>query len=211
MFKSTILFSLIILVSASYVFSQGSRGSKIPNLRLSLSAKEPLWETGKKAVVKIAVENLSDEIITFPDSIYFRITDGTRSEAITTRERVFWSPARLTKTYEENKNGCEDDLGKELDTTIGFPPPQNFILQKGEKKEFNFNLAGTCWNHVLSSTYPNKDLFALAVLGKYKVYFEIGFNVETYETNGMEIPLSKSIKSNEIEIIINRLRFGENK
>lgn len=216
--NKVIVFTFLVFSALTgFVFSQTKDESVLPNIRLRLSTEETLWETGKKAAVKIVVENLSEKAVSLPNGIHFTVTDGTQSAAVTMREKVFWSPVSLTKIYEKI-NTCQNDLTKERVSTPGdkniiqiSPSAQNFILKKGEKKEFSFNLAGTCWNHVLSSSYPYRNLFTLTGFGKFKVYFEMEFDAGEKEFKGIKYPAVEHVKSNEIEIIINRLGFGEKK
>jgi hypothetical protein len=218
MLKSIIFLIITISTLKSCTFSQIKEQDEIPNIRLSLSTEKNTWKHGEPALVKVEIENLSKNMTTLSTSIYFTINDYARSKnSQTGANGPFWSPVSLTKHYDDKSDGCQNDLTKERVNNLGdtnltaiSPPTKSFILQNGEKKEFDVNLAATCWNHILSSVYPNQDIFSLIDERStksqdpktYKVYFEVEFEVGRSEANGIKTPLVKRVKSNQIKIII---------
>jgi len=214
MFRSISLMVLFLALTCN-ASSQAQKKPGAPNLRLTLSMEKTIWLVYEPVPVKITVENLSGNKVQLPSSIYFKF-DNRESESVrvTMSEGVFWSPVSLTKTYSKEVKGCEDDLIAERvevlqDTNIVLisPPKDNLMLQKDEKKEFRFDLSKTCWNHSLSSIYPNGYLFSyVGASRKYKVYFEMEFKVGSAKLAGSDTPinLNKRLKSNEVEIVFDR-------
>jgi hypothetical protein len=203
-------------------FCAGSRTHEetaVPNLRLTLSSEKKIWARNKPALVKVTIENLSEGSVEIPPGIDFQIDGGgTRSAfGITRANPVFWSPVSLTKIYSRNAAGCQNDLTEDRVKTVQgtniveiHPAKGGLTLGRGEAKKFSFNLAGICWNHEILSDYPRIDLFTLIKEhseefknpNTYKVYFEIGFDAGSTKINGMDTPLFKTIRSNEVEIEI---------
>lgn len=214
MFKSISLVAAILTLSFS-ACAQMQEKKEAPNLRLTLTTEKTTWLRYKPAPVRITIENLSEAKVELPSSIYFRLDNRkSEDEPETTAEGVFLSPVRLTKTYGEDATGCQSDLTQDrvgvlkgTDIVLITPSTGSLILQKGEKKEFNFDLARTCWNHSISSIYPNRNLFPLVGAHssrfngtKYKVYFEMGFDAGMSKINGIEMPLVHNLSSNKVEI-----------
>jgi hypothetical protein len=197
------LFFTTCLFSVNSALSQTVPKNEILDVKLTLSIEKTNWFKDEKAVVKIAIENLSSNVVTLPTGITYFLTDGAISKDVTMRNKFFWSPVSLSKTYDDKVKTCQNDLNKErVKGGSIYPSSETIILKAGEKKEYNFNLVGMCWNHLISSIYPDKNIFTLAKCGKFKLYSEMSFSNGFIEMSGMKIPLSKSIKSNEIDVEI---------
>lgn len=184
-------------------FSQAIQKNVIPEVKLTISFEKKVWVKDEPAIVKIAIENLSGNVITLPAGITYFLTDGATSKDVTMRNKFFWSPVSFSKTYDDKVKPCQNDLNKEQVKRSGiYPSSETISIISGEKKEYSFNLVGMCWNHLISSIYPDKNIFTLAKLGKFKLYSEMSFSNGFIEMSGMKIPLTKSIKSNEIDVEI---------
>lgn len=213
-------FTLFIILTGLTIFGcspeQTTGKTGIPQAEFILSSESILWNVNRPATVKISIENVDKEhdYIILSSNINFYFTDVIQ-EAVNKKNAAFWSPVSLTKTYDADKNSCQDDLTEDRifysknGKRDGILPPKGEVrLMKNEKKEFTFNLNRMCWAHEISNVYPSQDLFSLIdnyppVKGKkYKVYFEMGFKTGTAHYGGTEIPLSKTLRSNVIEITV---------
>jgi hypothetical protein len=215
MFKLT----SVVLISLALTFSAGAKVQnleEVPNLRLTLSIENTTWTKYEPVLVKITIENLSGNKVELPSSISFNLDNRTfASERVTMDNGVFWSPVSLTKTYGKDVAGCQSDLVenrvevlKGTNIVSISPPKDSLMLTTGEKKEFSFDLTKTCWNHSISSVYPNSNLFSLVDTtpaakhigsNKYRVYFDMEFKAGTVDG----IPRNKRPRSNEVEIVVN--------
>jgi hypothetical protein len=203
--KFRILLTLIVcLFSVNCTLSQTMPKNEIQEIKMTLSVEKNIWAKNEQAiVVKLSIENLSENTATLPAGVTYKLSDGTTTNAMTMRNEVFWSPVSFSKNYDNQSQTCQNDLKKEqIKGGSIYPSSETINLKSGEKKEYSFNLVGMCWNHVMSSVYPNKSIFSLAKSGKFILYSEISFSNGSIEMSGMKIPLSKSIKSNEIDVEI---------
>ncbi len=213
MFKSISLAATLLLLPFS-ASAQMQEKKEIPNLRLTLTTEKTTWSQKETAPVKVTIESLSEHTAQVPATIYFRLDGRARGdERMTKREAVFWSPVTVTNTYAEKATTCQNNLTKDSiqpikDTNLVMihPPSNNLYLRKGEKREFSFNLAGMCWNHSMSSVYPDQNIFQLArpyfISASYKLYFELHFDGGMSEENGILTPITLNLKSNEVRVVI---------
>lgn len=218
MFKLIGLF-IIILALALSIGAQIATERKIPNLRLMLAAEKTTWVAGQSALVRVKIENLTGHEVEVSSTIYFKL-DNRKSvaEGPTMANGVFWSPVSLTKIYDKDATGCQNDLTqarvevlKGTNIVSITPAKDTLLLRQDENKEFTFDLAGTCWNHSISSVYPNNNLFSLlrehtsrfTDTNKFKVYLEYHFQVVKLQPSETKTPVIHRLKSNEVEITIN--------
>jgi len=211
--RSLAVAAFAILLLTTVLIGQRAEIAKVPKVQLSLDAPVSVWKPTKPALTKVTVENIDTGLtsINLPTSVYFHVSGfPSPTNAFATSNSDLWSPVSLIKNYDSSAKSCQDDLSAERvakDDKNGIvsimPSPTNLALRKGEKKEFEFDLTRTCWDRSISSIYPSQDLFAIARAGKYKVYFEMEFLIGEKNQDGMKIPISEHIRSNEIEIQIN--------
>src|ERR1700754_1307485 len=202
-----------LLALACGAGAQSRRKAKVPKLTLTLTVGETGWRYKEAAPVKIRIENASEGEAKIPSAVYFTADNrGRTGGSVTKSEGVFWSSVSLLKTYAASGELCQNDLspgrveklhGTEIVTI--FPPKEKLTLKKGEAKEFDFDLAATCWNHSIGSMYPNRNIFSLAAdYGRktYTVYFEMEFQVGKTEAGSLKVPTLEHLKSNAVEISI---------
>jgi hypothetical protein len=196
------------------VGAQGLEKAKVPTLNLTLTAEKTSWRAGEAARVKIKIENASGGETEIPSTVYF--TADNRSvvggSSVTMLDGVFWSPVSLLKSYDAPSARCRNDLSPDrVETLKGtnvvtiFPAKETLPLKKGEAKEFDFDLAGTCWGHSIAAFYPDDSLFSLAAKYKqktYGLYFETEFDTGKTEVGGKSNPVVKDLKSNVVVITI---------
>lgn len=204
MFRIIFIVVLSILTFSLSGFSQAA-DQEVPYLNFMLSSEKTSWKQGEPAVVKAKIEYPGGrlEAVNVPQSISFKV-ESKKREFLTSKSKVFWSPVSLTKNYQEKASKCQNDLTEDRVKNGSISPPANdFRLKKGESKEFIFNLAATCWNQVMLSDYPKRELFSLTGTGNYIIYFEMEFRAGQSVSPGILVPRHVRIKSNEIEIDIN--------
>jgi hypothetical protein len=202
-----LLFALCTLATAAG--AQEREYAAAPNLKLTLSVAKNAWRPGEPAAVRMKVENATGERFEIPSTISFkadnRANDGVR---VTMSHGVFWSPVSLNKTYGGRPSGCQDDLAPgRVETVSGkvriiHPARDKIVLEKGEAKEFSFDLAGTCWGHSLGSYYPSLNLFEVAeryTNNSYRVYFQMQFPMRLADPVA---PRYHQLKSNAVEVTI---------
>lgn len=198
------LFTLVFLfcgISSLY-------GQRVPNIALTISAEHEIWTKGSPATVNISIENRSSEQVALPSDTSFRIDDGTRGEdSPTMRNGAYYAPFSFYKDYSSNVGRCKNDLDetnvKREGPIITFYRDDTALdVRAGEKKAFRGNLAGLCWAHQISSIYPVSEVFSVAKKGGYTLYFLMRFRTGTKIQDGMSIPISTSIKSNELRVNI---------
>lgn len=165
-------FSVLLILTLSFsALSQSVNKGSDSEIRSVLSTEKTVWDKNAPLIVKFSIENLSESAINISSSINFTLADKTADSRIG-RDGVS-APVSLTKTYDEKVNDCQNDLTKERFTKNGgiLPVARDFFLAKGEKKEFSFDLSKICWNRLISSVYPNQNLFTVIKSGKYKISF----------------------------------------
>lgn len=208
----TVIVASLALSCAAVARERGVE--KVPKLKLSLTAEKTSWRSGEDARVKVRIENASEGEASIPSVVNF--TADNRSEVggglVTMGDGVFWSPVSLLKSYFARAGRCQNDLSPDrVETLKGTnivsirPAGERLTLKKGEVKEFDFDLAETCWGHSIAAFYPNGSLFSLAAkYGRktYGVYFQMRFQTGTTKAGGLKVPTVEHLKSNAVEISI---------
>lgn len=123
------------------------------------------------------------------------------------RNGAYYAPFSFYKDYSSNVGRCKNDLDetnvKREGPIITFYRDDTALdVRAGEKKAFRVNLAGLCWAHQISSIYPVSEVFSVAKKGGYTLYLLMRFRTGTKIQDGMSIPISTSIKSNELRVNI---------
>lgn len=214
---------LLVLNCAGTSFAQtADKPFELPKLDLSLTVEKTLWKSSEPAVVKVIIENkeTSKDFLILPSDISFRLAEREIDD-VTMSDAVFWSPVSLTKTYEAGRRGCQDNLTNDQVSysnnskiRVISPSADKSKLLKNEKKEFTFDLNKLCWGHAISSMYPSQPLFTMideyrSSTEKYKVYFQMRFAAGMGVHNGVRYPMSKEMRSNEVEITVNNQERNE--
>jgi hypothetical protein len=221
MVKSIIFSALLFFsLSCSAVSPDGEMVNNIPNVKnnkvqsvtnskpsevkLTLSTEKKVWNKTEPLIVKFSFENLSEDSVKLSAGIGFLLTDITSDSK--TRGIDFISPVSLTKVYDEKINGCQDDLTPDRFNETGgiISSKQTLNLEKGEKKEFSFDLNKICWNEMRSSVYANQNLSSLVKPGKYALYFRTAFDTgKIIDTpDNYNASTIRSTETNKIEIEI---------
>jgi hypothetical protein len=208
---------LFVMGTANILGQTQVKPFELPNISLMLEVENPTWRSSGPAVTTLTIQNndTKKEFLVLSPGIVFEFAERT-IVGPSMRDAVFWSPVSLTKTYEGDKTGCQSDLTKDResylkDSKIRVIKPSTYEIKllKSEKKEFIIDLNTTCWQHAISSIYPNQLLFSM--IGKYppfsgkkyKLHYKMYFRSGSVRHEGVEIPLSKNIRSNEVEITVN--------
>ena len=203
-----LLFALCTLATASG--AQEREYAVAPNLKLTLLVVKTAWRPGEPAPVRMRVENATGERFEIPSTVSFKADNRANDDGRETmRHGIFWSPVSLTKSYGGSPNGCQDDLAPgRVETLKGkvriiHPARDKIVLEKGEAKEFSFDLVGTCWGHSLGAYYPSLNIFEVAeryTTNSYRIYFQMHFRMKTADPKD---PRYHQLKSNEVEVTIN--------
>ena len=203
-----LLFALCALATAAG--AQEREYAVAPNLKLTLSAVKTAWRPGEPAPVRIRVENATGERFEIPSTVSFKADNRANDGVMATMSHgVFWSPVSLTKSYGDGRNGCQDDLTPgRVETLQGkvrviHPARDKIFLEKGEAKEFSFDLSATCWGHSIGAYHPSRNIFEVAeryTKHSYRVYFQMQFPMRLADPVA---PRYHQLKSNEVEVTIN--------
>jgi len=183
-------------------------GQQVPNIALTISSEQDIWTKGLPVTVNIRIDNLSSEEVALPSGISFSLDDGTRgTDSPTMRNGAYYAPFSFHKDYSSNVGRCKSDLDetnvrREGPIVTIFRDDIALKVRAGEKKGFQINLAGLCWAHQISSMYPMSELFSVAKKGHYTLYFSMRFRTGTEVRDGISIPISTSVKSNELRVNI---------
>lgn len=216
MVKHAFFLVLIILIGAGALSAQtANRLFELPKVDFKLTVEKNVWKRSEPAIVKIVLENQDDskDFLTLPSGISFEMAKSNGGPAGVI-ESMFWSPVSLTKNYRAGGQGCRNDLSNDRvsysnNSKIRVISPTNSVLKllKKEEKEFTVDLNATCWELSGSSLYPSRMLFSVIdeypSEKMYKVYFEMEFRAGTGIHNGVKYPMTKHIKSNQVEITVN--------
>lgn len=198
-----------LLALACAAGAQEREYAEASGLRLTLAVEKGAWRPNEAATVKIKIENATGERIEIPSTISFRADNRANEKVmVTTSEGVFWSPVSLTGDYTGREGVCQNDLTPERVEVVKkkvlviHPAKDKLVIEKGEAKEFSFDLARTCWGHSIHAFYPSRTIFEAAKGYKpnqYRVYFQMQFRMRTGDPKD---PRYFHLKSNPVEIII---------
>jgi hypothetical protein len=202
--------SVALLALVGVARAQEREYAEAPKLNLTLTAEKTAWRLGETAHVRIRIENATGGKIEIPSTIYFQADNRPSDDGrVTMSHGVFWSPVSLTQTYGGGAGVCRSDLTPERvevlkkKVVVIHPAKDALVLEKGDAKEFSFDLARTCWGHSIAAFYPSETIFeATENYGRntYRVYFEMEFRKQTSTRND---PRYHQLKSNAVEVTIN--------
>jgi hypothetical protein len=192
-----VLFLTFILV----VLVQNGTAQAIPKIKFVVAAEDSVWKRRGQAFVMVTLENLGDSRIEVPSRIDFHIENGSGNQG------SYYAPFSLLKSYSEVANGCQNNLSnsdvKRHGGVVGiFPDKRVFVLEGKGKKVLRVDLSGICWALSISSVYPDENVFKIARTGRYTLHFEMEFTSGKMNVQGINLPLVKHVKSNEVEIEI---------
>ncbi len=191
---------LLILISAQVVSFQTVVKNSVPNINLSIAAENNIWKKDETSIVRISIENLSEDAVKLPENINFLLTEVAFDGRI--GKNNFSAPINLNKPYNEKTSICRSnfaDIKAEKNE-------MSFVLEKGETKEFTIDLSRMCWSRTISSAYPDKNLFEIVKSGKYTLSTGMGFDTGKIEkanfpkSYGTNFRIVNSTASNELEI-----------
>jgi hypothetical protein len=168
--------AFLILMLTGVAFSQPADKSEAQKIKMTLEAEKNIWGKNSPSMVRITIENPSESAVTFTSSVLLMLVAKTPDGRID--RDSFSAPLSLTKAYAEKTDVCQNDLTAERVVNGSILGPGSIVLAKGEVRELSFDLAKLCWNRLISSVYPNQNLFPLVKAGKYQLSFGKSNKVE---------------------------------
>jgi hypothetical protein len=181
-----------------------------PKLKLTLSIDRTAWRPGEPAPVRARIENATGDRFEIPSGISFKADNRPSDDDwVTMSHGVFWAPVGLNKGSGGDTGHCQSDLSPErVETLQGkvvviHPAKGKLMLEKGEAKEFSFDLTRACWGHSIAAFYPSQPIFEVAKRypnNSYRIYFQMEFRMKTASKND---PRFHQLKSNAVEVTIN--------
>lgn len=138
-----------------------------PPFAVTISTSTPDITNGRHNQVTIVISNQTNVTLSLSSRGDFWLID-TDAKSGTRLDANFYAPVSFVKPYETDLKPCQDDLTPERVTTSRHgqvlsirPPKAVVVFAPGEGRTFRFDLTQVCWNHRISSVYPNRELFEL--------------------------------------------------
>jgi hypothetical protein len=172
---NTSLILLLLIIWTSCSAEEISWGKMAQGIRCSISPSEITLKRGVTPPITVIIENRTIE------GKKFSVTAGFSLGMM-----EYWAPVKL------------GDVSEHLEANETF----DLLLEAGELKKYQVDLAGLKWGKSISSVWPYRGLFSTVKSGRYRLSFSIYFDNNSIpnwlRSNEMEVNIIKTNKKTDL-------------
>lgn len=203
-------FQVFALIFGAMVVVSSVSAQAIPDINVEIQTSVTSIVKSSPSEVVLTITNRSPNSINLGSRVDFRLDYGTSfSNPPTKANGSYYAPVSLVKKYNSSSTRCQTDLEDSRIRRNGpgvsiRPSEKSIIIGKNEPYVFKIDLTKVCWAHRISSVYPNGNIFTELKPGEYSLFASLSISNGQMERDGIVIPLSRSIESNKVSIMIGR-------